>query len=132
MNQLNAAAANFTNHAFVTFIASVDISDGSHHENPKIYSMICSQKAPVQLLQVENFDISQVQGDVISVSLQFQIKEMHAQLLLFISKNFTYLMREPEIRLLTKDDLKLILKHKYLNVTQEDEVLKAICLWLEG
>ena len=41
-------------------------------------------------------------------------------------------MQEPEIRHLTKDDFKLLLKHKYVNVTQEDEVLKAICLWLEG
>ena len=65
-------------------------------------------------------------------SLYKEKRHPFAQLLLFISKNFTYLMREPEIRLLTKDDLKLILKHKYLNVTQEDEVLKAICLWLEG
>ena len=44
----------------------------------------------------------------------------------------THLIHEPEIRFLTKDDLKLLLKHKYLNVTQEDEVIKAICLWLEG
>ena len=41
-------------------------------------------------------------------------------------------MSDPEIRHLTKDDFKLLLKHKYLNVTQEDEVVKAICLWAEG
>ena len=57
---------------------------------------------------------------------------MHAQLLSYISKNFTFLLHEPEIRHLTKDDFKLLLRHKYLNVTQEDEVLKALCLWLEG
>ena len=60
------------------------------------------------------------------------MKQMHSQLLCYISKNFTFLMQEPEIRHLSKDDLKLILRHKYVNVTQEDEVLKAICLWLEG
>lgn len=86
----------------------------------------------MQLLAVENFDITKVEGDAINVSLQFHIKELHAQLLMYISKNFTFLMSEPEIRHLTKDDLKLILRHKHLNVTQEDEVLKAICLWLEG
>ena len=41
-------------------------------------------------------------------------------------------MHEPEIRFLSKEDFKLILRHKYMNVTQEDEVLKAVCLWLEG
>ena len=50
----------------------------------------------------------------------------------FVSRNFTYLLSDPEIRYLTKDDMKLILKHKYLNVTQEDEVIKGICLWTEG
>lgn len=30
------------------------------------------------------------------------------------------------------NELKLILKHKYLNVTSEDEVLKAICLWTKA
>ena len=46
--------------------------------------------------------------------------------------HFTFVMNEPEIRFLSKEDFKLILRHKHLNVTQEDEVLKAICLWLEG
>ena len=42
------------------------------------------------------------------------------------------MINAPEIRYLSKDDLKLLLKHKYLNVTQEDEVVKGICLWTEG
>ena len=57
---------------------------------------------------------------------------MLSQLLCYISKNFTYLMQEPEIRFMSKDDFKLILKHKYVNITQEDEVLKAVSLWLAG
>lgn len=66
------------------------------------------------------------------VTLKFQVEDVHSQLLCYISKNFTYLMYEPEIRHLSKDDFRLILRHKYLNVTQEDEVVKAICFWLEG
>lgn len=42
------------------------------------------------------------------------------------------LVSDPDIKHLKKDELKLLLKHKYLNVTQEDDVLKAICLWVEG
>ena len=57
---------------------------------------------------------------------------MYAQLLSFVSRNFTYLINDPEIRYLSKDDFKLILKHKFLNVTQEDEVIKAICNWTDG
>ena len=60
------------------------------------------------------------------------MQELHAQLLSFISKNFTFLINDPDIRYLRKEEFKLMLKHKYLNVTQEDEVLKAICLWAAG
>ncbi len=39
---------------------------------------------------------------------------------------------DPLICLLGKDAFKLLLKHKYLNVSHEDEVIKALCLWYEG
>jgi hypothetical protein len=52
--------------------------------------------------------------------------------LFYISRNFTYLITEPSISLLPKALFKLLLKHKFLNVTQEDEVMKAICMWIEG
>jgi len=44
VNQLNAAAANYTNHAFVSFVASVDLFENKPANESKIYSMICSQK----------------------------------------------------------------------------------------
>ena len=44
VNQLNAAAAKFTNHAFVTFIASVDLFPDQPVNEGKVYSMLCSQK----------------------------------------------------------------------------------------
>ena len=95
----------------------MDLFTGAEPNRAGLHSMICSQKSPVQLLAVENFDISKFNEDYIDVKLQFEIKEMHSQLLCYISKNFTFLMQEPEIRHLSKDDLKLILKHKYVNVT---------------
>lgn len=132
VNQLNAAAHKFTNHAIVSFIASIDLFPNAPPNEGKIYSMICSQKQPVQLLAIDNFDINQVETGSVNVTLKFQVEDVHSQLLSYISKNFTYLMYEPEIRHLSKDDFRLILRHKYLNVTQEDEVVKAICFWLEG
>lgn len=60
------------------------------------------------------------------------MSHLHAQILHYISKNFTYLINDPDIKYLTKEEFKLLLKHKYLYVVQEDEVIKAICLWIEG
>ena len=79
--------------------------------------MICSSKAPTELLSIPNFDIHDVFDDKLDVGLQFSMKQLYAQLLTFISRNFTYLVNDPAIRHLSKEDFKLILKHKYLNVT---------------
>jgi len=47
----------------------------------------------------------------------------------FLSRNFEMLFDDPDIGLLTKEEMKLILKHKYLNISQEDKALKAVVLW---
>lgn len=57
VNQLNASAAKFTNHAFVSFVASVDLFEDQPLNLPVIHSLICSQKQPVQLISVDDFDI---------------------------------------------------------------------------
>jgi hypothetical protein len=45
---------------------------------------------------------------------------MHSEILNYISRNFSSLFDDPDIGLLSKDEFKLLLKHKYLNVTNED------------
>ena len=57
---------------------------------------------------------------------------MHALLMNYINRCFSQLANDPDIKLLSKDELKTLLKHKHLNVTQEDDVIKAICLWTDG
>ena len=47
----------------------------------------------------------------------------HSEILNYISRNFEHVYNDPDIGLLHKDELKLLLKHKYLNVSKEDEVV---------
>ena len=47
-----------------------------------------------------------------------------------ISKNFYIYANDPFICLLGADDLKTMLKHKRLQVTCEDEVIRAIYIWV--
>ena len=67
-----------------------------------------------------------------NVEISIKVKYSYSAILLYISKNFTYLITDPHISLLPKEQFKLLLKHKMLNVTQEDEVIKAVCMWAEG
>ena len=53
-------------------------------------------------------------------------------ILSYINRNFTALIHDPDIKYLKKEELKILLKHKYINVIQEDDVIKAICLWVDG
>jgi hypothetical protein len=52
--------------------------------------------------------------------------------MVYISRNFEKLIADPKISLLSKEQLSLMLKHKSLRVAQEDQVLHAVCLWLQG
>lgn len=58
-----------------------------------------------------------------------KLQHTHSEILNYISKNFDRLYNDPDIGLLHKDEFKLLLKHKYLNVTNEDHVLESIILW---
>jgi hypothetical protein len=95
--------------------------------------MICSAKAPTELRRVRDFDLRMNEGsDCLNVGIFFQMQELHAMILSYINRNFTMLINDPDIKYLRKDELKILLKHKYINVTQEDDVIKAICLWVDG
>jgi hypothetical protein len=53
-------------------------------------------------------------------------------ILSYINRNFTALIHDPDIKYLKKEEFKILLKHKHINVIQEDDVIKAICLWVDG
>ena len=117
IEQLNAYAHDYPAHSIVTFLSSVNVFQDEALSPPKIHSMICSSKAPTELLSKPNFEISEVVDDKLDIGIFFQIKPLFAQLLTFISRNFTYLIGDPDIKFMSKEDLKLVLKHKYLNVS---------------
>lgn len=99
----------------------------------EIFTMICSAKAPTELRRVKDFNFNpKVDQNILDVGIFFQMQELHALIMSYISRNFTFLINDPDIKYLRRDEFKVILKHKYLNVVQEDEVIKAICLWVQG
>lgn len=50
--------------------------------------MICGQKAPVQLLEVPDFELEPGQEQTIDINLYFKVKNFYGSLLYFISRNF--------------------------------------------
>jgi hypothetical protein len=93
--------------------------------------MICSGKAPALLRKVDSFFVDDYE-DELPIAIYFQLKNRYSAILHYISRNFSLFITDPLISMLPKDQFKLLLKHKYLNVSHEDEIMKALCLWLEG
>jgi hypothetical protein len=129
--QMEQANAEYPSHAFITIVSSVRITANDQLKNPLVHTLICSAKSPALLKKFTNFRIEEYDGQI-TVEIYFKIKYIFSAILLYISRNFTHLITDPLMYMLPKDQFKLILKHKLLNVTQEDEVVKALCVWTEG
>jgi hypothetical protein len=96
-----------------------------------VHTLICSAKTPALIGKFPDFRVEDY-NILLTVEIYFKVKYIYSAILLYISRNFTYLITDPMISMLPKEQFKLLLKHKMLNVTQEDEVVKGICMWAEG
>lgn len=130
INELNAFALDYPNHTFVSFLSSVKYENFSEMTPPQLNTLICSAKSPTELHRYENFSIESIpdQGNL-SIGIYIKISHSHSELLNYISRNFASIYEDPDIGFLRKDEFKLLLKHKYISVQQEDQVIKAIILW---
>ena len=131
MKQIEKENSEFPAHSFITIVSSVKIDARDHLSEPMVNTLICSAKTPALLKKFHDFRIEDYKNQL-HVEIFLKVKYSYSAILLYISKNFTYMITDPQISLLPKEQFKLLLKHKLLNVTQEDEVIKAICMWAEG
>ncbi len=90
---------------------------------PQVSSLICSSKAPTELRRLMNFDLNSFENQELNIGVYVKLNHTHSEILNYISRNFENVYNDPDIGLLHKDELKLLLKHKYLNVSKEDEVV---------
>ena len=125
---MDQANAEFPSHCFITIVSAVRIDSYKDLSAPTVHTLICSSKAPALLQKFDNFYIENYDGQV-TVEIYFKTKHVYSSILMYISRNFTHMITNQGIHKLPKEQFKLLLKHKLLNVTQEDEVVKALCLW---
>jgi hypothetical protein len=64
--------------------------------------LICSAKTPALIKKFSDFRTEEYKGEVV-VEIYFKTKYIYSAILLYISKNFTYLITDPMISLLPKD-----------------------------
>ncbi len=78
------------------------INADDHLSNPLVHTLICSAKTPALLKKFLDFRIEDHQN-LLRVEICFKIKYIYSAILLYISRNFTYLITDPHISMLPKD-----------------------------
>ena len=93
-------ASDFPNHTFVTFFSSIQIDDGRRMSEPQLNSLICSSKAPTELLRIPDYNLDTNQDKEIKIGINLKMNYTHSEILNYISRNFSQLCGEPDIGLL--------------------------------
>lgn len=63
------------------------------------------------------------------MDIYVKVQHIHSGILQYISKHFDVLYNDPHIGLLSKDELRLLLKHKELSVSTEGQVVESLGQW---
>lgn len=67
-----------------------------------MHTLICSAKTPALLKKFQDFRIEDY-NNLLTVEIYFKIKYIYSAILLYISRNFTYLITDPMISMLPKE-----------------------------
>ena len=70
--------------------------------------------------------------DKIIIDTSINMAIIHQMILRYISVFFRNFVNDPKISILKYDQLIVLLKNKFLNAPNEDEILEVIEKWLEG
>lgn len=70
--------------------------------------------------------------DEMAIDASINMAVVHQMILRYICSYFTLFTKDPEIGILSYDQLKLLLKNKYLNAPSEDCVVDALENWISN
>jgi hypothetical protein len=118
------------NHCLLTIASFVrikeyeDVGEGTF----QLASLISASKSPTVLRVMEAEDL-QAQNGSLSIEIYLKLEYTYSGILTYISRNFNWLYNHPNVGKLTKNQFFILLKHKYLNVKREEDVLIALCMW---
>ena len=121
----------------LTFVAAVRLNPGEtvHYDPPTVHTIIAASKSPAiintqKFFMIEDWlEASAEYGEPFSVSLFLKVSKLHSVILSTIAMNFADYTSDPNISLLSVDEMKLLLKSKILQVRSEDQVVDALMLW---
>ena len=71
----------------------------------------------------------EINNGQLTIDIYLKLEHTYSGILTYISKNFSWLYNTPGVGLMTRNQYLTLLKHKYLNVKCEEEVLVALCIW---
>eukprot|EP00826_Nyctotherus_ovalis_P006665 TRINITY_DN11600_c0_g1_i2.p1 TRINITY_DN11600_c0_g1~~TRINITY_DN11600_c0_g1_i2.p1 ORF type:complete len:416 (-),score=93.91 TRINITY_DN11600_c0_g1_i2:313-1560(-) len=125
-----AAQGKIPNHCILTVatFASIHELDKDNEGIFQLASLISASKVPTTIRILTMQDLERTNGQI-TIDIYLKLEYTHSGILTYISKNFSWLYNTPGVGLMTRNQFLTLLKHKYLNVKWEEEVLVALCIW---
>ena len=118
------------NHCILTLASLIRVKE-IEEENKGVFnivSLLTGSKSQTVLRKIPIQDLPDTEGKL-SIEIYLRVEYTYSGILAFISKNFDWLYNCSDIIGLTKSEFVILLKHKYLNVKREEDVLAAFCIW---
>ena len=98
---------------------------------------LSNNKSMYTILKINNFDneisnflIRNPDKEYFSVIVQIKICYLYSALASYLLKDFPLYINDPNINKISKQLLILLLKNKYLNKKEDNDIVKVILLWL--
>ena len=99
---------------------------------------LSNNKSMYSILKINNFDnelsnflIRNPEQEYFSVVIQIKICYLYSALASYLLKDFPFYINDPNINKVPKQLLILLLKNKYLNKKDDNDIVKVILLWLD-
>lgn len=127
----------YPQHNFMSFIAAVKINNDPYME-AIVSNLIVSSKSPCVVAKIKCFmiedyiELEQETGQSFKLSIFIKTSKVIPVILNTISKNFYMYCSDPGVSFLDLEDLKLLLKHKRLQVISEDDICTTLFLWAQN
>ena len=130
VDYLGGDVQQFPNHCMLTLASFVRIQELEEAGEGifGVASLITLSKAPTLLRQVALGDLLDNNGKI-TIHVYFRVEYTHSAILTYISRNINIFYTDTTISKLTKNQFHTLLRHKYLNIAREEDILVAFCLW---
>jgi len=131
--QIESQVDFIPNHCILTLSTSIQIKE-LKERNKGIFSMVSLFAGSERATMLRKIPLSKLPNTegTLGIEVYMKMNYTYPGILAYISRNFDWLYNSPNLVKLSKTELLVLLKHKYLNIKREEDALVALCIWCKS